>query len=163
MKKTNKHILFITISNLANNPRLYKEACLALDHGISITIIQFLLGNWSDDKTNLLVEELNLRHKNSLVIVKTLSATRSNKLKWLFFALVEKCFRVISPLFKKNLWMAAFANNRRSAQIINFLNRNNLSFDLICAHNLGALFPAAYLFDKKGIPFIFDVEDYQRF
>lgn len=160
MVKTDKHILFITISNLANNPRLFKEVCLALDNKLSVTIIQFSLGNWSDIKTESLIEELNTHYKSSNVTVNTLDGTRSSKVKWLFYGLLEKLYRIISPILGNSLQTASFAHSKRSAQIIHFLNKKEWHFNLISGHNLGALYPAAYLSHKTETPFGFDVEDY---
>lgn len=50
------HLLFLTTNNLATNPRLYKEIRLAIELNHSCSVVQFKLGNWSDDKSDELKE-----------------------------------------------------------------------------------------------------------
>lgn len=160
MTRKNKHILFITTANLATNPRLYKEACLAVDNGFAITIIQFVLGNWSDEKSTDLLAHLKKRNNNTEVHIHAVDATRKSKIRWLYFGLLEKASRLLYPLFKNKLGLAAYACSKRTAQIIISFHIKKDKYHLICAHNLGALYPAAYFSNKTNVPFFFDVEDY---
>ncbi len=145
------NILFLTTNNLATNPRLYKELNLALEQGYSCTLVQFKLGNWSDEKTKTLLE-------GKEVNVVQLDATSSHRFNWIKWGVLEKVAKMIYPFFKNQLWVNALASSRRSFQILN-ANINPFP-DLICAHNLGALYPAWSLSKEFDIPFIFDVEDY---
>ena len=83
-------LLFLTTTNLATNPRLYKEACLALDNGFSIFIIQFKFGNWSDEKTEVLIQALKDRNVSAKVNIHWIDATKSNKVCWLYSGLLER-------------------------------------------------------------------------
>lgn len=160
MTGKNKHILFITTANLATNPRLYKEACLAVDNGFAITIIQYILGNWSDEKSADLLAHLKKRNNNTEVHMHAVDATRKNKIRWLYFGFLEKASRLFYPLFKNRLRLVAYAHSKRTAQIINSFHIEKDKYHLICAHNLGALYTAAYFSNKLNVPFFFDVEDY---
>lgn len=158
-----KHsILFLTTANLATNPRLVKELDLALHSGYYTKLIMFRLGNWSDDKTFLLLKDLENRypHFDTLQDVTFLNATNENKFNWLLWGATEKLSRKLYPLFKNVRLINAAANSRRAIQMLQKAKRIEQNIDLICAHNLGALYPAYHLSKKWKRPFTFDIEDY---
>ncbi len=165
------HLLFLTTNNLATNPRLVKELKTAIELGATLTVVQFKLGNWSDNKSEQLKEVVGgeklvvsdeLRGTNTKkreVEFIEIDATSKRKLSWLKWGVLEKLAQRIYPLFKNNLFINALASSRRSLQLVNVLKKSEKA-DLIVAHNLGALYPAYVLSKKWHIPFIFDVEDY---
>lgn len=59
------HILFLTSNNLATNPRLYKELKLAIQEGHQTSLIQYKLGNWSDEKSDEMMNCLTDYSSNS--------------------------------------------------------------------------------------------------
>lgn len=152
-----EHILFLTTANLATNPRLVKEIRLALMNSIEVTVVMFLLGNWSDAKSRELAVELN--SLGDLKII-NLNSTKSNKFKWLLWGGLEKISQKIYGLTKKDLSLNALASSRRSLQLLRQALKLTDLPNLICAHNLGALYPAYVLSKKWKIPFVFDVEDF---
>ncbi len=157
-----KRILFLTTSNLATNPRLVKEVQLALQFQYGVTIMMFKLHNWSDAKSIQLKDQLlkiNNNDKSYLNIVE-IEAIPSNKLKWIFLGVTEKLAKKASGFLPKYLKLNALANNRRSLQLYHLSQKIKDQPDLICAHNMGALYPAHQLSELWNVPFVFDVEDY---
>lgn len=161
---TTLHFLFITSSNLATNPRLYKELKLALNNDYRCSVIQFKLGNWSDAKTEELlkglIDEGVKRLGDARLNVINLDATSSNKLNWLKWGILETIAKKFYRFFKQNLKINTLANSRRAFQILNACFKLKYNADIICAHNLASLYPAHILGQKWKVPFTFDVEDY---
>ncbi|MHA7943021.1 glycosyltransferase family protein [Formosa sp. 3Alg 14/1] len=157
-----KHLLFLTTNNLATNPRLVKEVQLALQIKHRVTIIMFTLNNWSDAKSDTIITQLeavNKEAKSNLNIV-PIEAIASNKVKWFIYGFAEKIAKKGYKLQSKNIAFNAFGNTRRSFQLLFKAKELVIAPDVICAHNLGALYPAYKLALLWNIPFIFDVEDY---
>lgn len=152
-----KHILFLTTANLATNPRLVKEVRTALINNFNVSVITFILGNWSDEKSAELA--LELESMGHLEMIK-LNATKANQFQWLFWGGMEKTARLLYNFERKNLRLNALANTRRALQLFQEAKKINQMPDLICGHNLGALYPAYLLSKRWKCPFIFDVEDY---
>lgn len=151
-----RKILFITTSNLTTNPRLYKEIQVASQY-YSTTVLCFRLGNWSD----AIDEQLRVSIPNTTV--NYIPAHRKQFFQWLFASLSHKAIVKLWPLIKHNVFLCAAASNKRSIQLYNYLylHKNRYTdYDLIIAHNLGALHPAQQLSKLIGVPFTFDVEDY---
>lgn len=148
------HLLFLTTVNLSSNPRLVKEIKLANKLGFAVTVVAFLLGNWSDkndEKFRSELKDVNFHY---------LSATRKPFVSWLSSSLVEQVALGISSLIKENLLLNALAHNKRTLLMCTYLRKLPNKYHLIIAHNLGALFPAYFFSQKCNIPFGFDVEDY---
>ncbi|MDF1547216.1 MAG: hypothetical protein P1P88_05310 [Bacteroidales bacterium] len=170
-------ILFITTTNLSTNPRILKELRLALERGYECTFIGFKLGNWSDktEQEHLnLFNGLKVNYLSSGTLAGT-SATLSVRHGWLsvvryrwlsvvearyLTTLVWKLSIIFNKIFKKNIKIAAYAHNKRSFQIERILKKQKDKYDLIIAHNLGALYPTFKFAKKHHIPFAFDIEDY---
>lgn len=152
-----KSILFLTTANFATNPRLVKEVKLAQELSCNVTVVMFSLGNWSDAKSEEIAMELKCRGEVTLFYV---DATRSSYLSWLFLGIAENLARLVYPLMPDSVLINALASSRRSFQLLWTCNGIKPKPDLICAHNLGALYPAWRLSKKWKVPFIFDVEDY---
>ncbi|QDO93694.1 glycosyltransferase family 4 protein [Formosa sediminum] len=157
-----KHLLFLTTNNLATNPRLVKEVQLALQLKHRVTIIMFKLNNWSDAKSIQLKNQLYGINNNDedYLTIEEIEAIPLNKLKWIYWGVLEKLAKKVSGLITTNFKLNALANNRRSLQIYNAAKKNKDIPALICAHNMGALYPAQKLSKLWNVPFIFDVEDY---
>ncbi|TRZ44990.1 glycosyltransferase [Robertkochia solimangrovi] len=151
--------LFITSANLASNPRLYKEITSALIAGYNVTLIQFKLGNWSDENTEIIKGKLLVDFPQSIDFI-TLKATAENKLDYLLWGSLEKLCRKTYRLFKKSTLITALASSRRSVQLYRKMRELKHIPNLIIAHNLAALYPAFQFSKKHQIPFTFDVEDY---
>ena len=159
------NILFLTSNNLATNPRIYKELLLAAGRNHSVRLIQFKLGNWSDQKTDSLNSDLYRTNSEddsgtSTFEVTSINATRRPFLSWTFWAVMEWSSRRFYTLVQKSLTISALAQSRRSIQLL--LKAKSLSEkpDLIIAHNLSALYPGFRLSEQFKAPFIFDIEDY---
>lgn len=149
-------MLFLTTANLATNPRLLKEVLLVSGR-YKVKVLMFTLGNWSDEKTNVLIEDTKALQ---YVEFTKLQTERKPIIPWMFWGVLERLARVIYPLLKRSLFGNAIANSRRSIQLYGAAKKSLVKADIICAHNIGALYPAWKLGRKWGVPFIFDVEDY---
>jgi len=148
-----KKILFITTSNLSTNPRLLKEIKLALNNEIEPHFIGFNIGGWSSPMEKQINNELNIK-------TTYLSALRKPFLPWFISSIIQIIFRKIYPVLPKIQFINIFGSDKRSILLIDFLRKINKSYDLIVAHNLGALYPAYFYSKKMKIPFAFDIEDF---
>ncbi len=151
-----KHILFVTTSNLTTNPRLYKELLAIQKKYNRITCILFDIGGWSQN-----IDSQISFNKNIKLIY--LSATRKPFIPWLIASIIEKtCFYFYS--YKKDLKLASYGISKRSWIIVSYFKKNleKLQCDLVIGHNIGALYPVFYLSSKLNIPFAFDAEDFHR-
>jgi hypothetical protein len=149
----NRKILFITTTNLATNPRLFKELLIAEEIFKSIDVVQFRLGNWSDEITN----EIKLNFKKTEFI--ELSATRSPLLPWLLSSLIEMLLNFLYCDFY-GLRFTSFSSNKRTILLNHFLNKNKKNYDWIIAHNPGAFFPSYTFANRTGCKFGLDIEDF---
>lgn len=148
-----KHILFITSTNLASNPRCRKEVELALTNGYKVSVIAFQMSNWTWEK------ELQIREKLPEVTFYYLPADRSSKAKWLTSVFFEKACIWLNKAGVRTIRTLGIGVNRRSVLIEQLLKSKQITPDLAVAHNPGAFWPAMYL-AKKNIPVGVDVEDY---
>ena len=147
-------ILFITTTNLSTNPRLLKELKLASKNGHTCTFIGFKLGNWSD-KT----EQGHLRNLPGIKPI-YLSATKEPFFTWVISTIVWKLSVFFNKYYKSSLKPCAYAHNKRTWQLVKANKKLKESFDLVIAHNLGALYPAYKFAEKLETAFAFDIEDY---
>jgi hypothetical protein len=148
-----RRILFITTTNLATNPRLLKELQIAQQLFNRIDVIQFRLGNWSDEITDRII--LNFKNTNFI----QLNATRKPFLPWFCSSMIEF---VLDKLYMNifGLRLLSFSLNKRSILLNFVLNNNHKKYDWVIAHNPGAFFPA-YKFSKRiGCRLGLDIEDY---
>ncbi len=148
-----QQLLFITTSNLATNPRLLKELKLASENGFATTVILFKIGNWSDEQDILLQSSF----KSTRFI--QLSALRHPFFPWFLSSLLEKVFRKI-PLRFLNDKMLAIASGKRAWLILRCINRLDISFDWIIAHNPATFYPALVAAEKNRARLGIDIEDY---
>ena len=152
MVNSQNKILFITTTSPAVNPRLVKELKLASSEAITCRFIYFRLGNWADQESEEMVNELEIPASQ-------LDATRHNKWAWFLSTLIQLLSKSMCHLVK-NLFLTAMALDRRSWILHRFLNKQAFRASLIVAHNPGALFPAWFYSKRHNIPFAFDMEDY---
>jgi glycosyltransferase involved in cell wall biosynthesis len=145
--------LFITSSNIACNPRLFKELQLALKLGHSCSVIQFKLGNWTDSKTNLLKKSL---HNVQFI---EFTALRNPFFQWFYTSLIQK---ILSFLPQTNLpiRLLAFSLSKRSIIINRFLKNNWGQYDWVIAHNPPSFYPALVFSLKIRAKLGIDIEDY---
>jgi hypothetical protein len=148
-----KKVIFITTTNLYNNPRLVKELHLFSGLSYSVTAIVFNVG-YGDDKS------IDIESKLPNVNFIKISALRDPLFSWLFSTIAEKAAISITSLLKNSLLANAIAHNKRTFLINRKLKVNNQKFDLIISDTLGALYPAYQLSKKTNTPFAFDMEDY---
>jgi hypothetical protein len=149
------HILFVSTSNLATNPRLLKEIQLALDKGYHITAVICYFHNWSRS-----INESEKQKLKSRVKLIEVAADRSSFLAWVGSSILQKLQQ-----FKSNL---GFCNSRvlsdvlikRSILLRWKLKKLKSEFQLVIAHNPGAFEPVAAYAKKHNIPFGIDLEDY---
>lgn len=149
------HILLLTSTNLACNPRCHKELCLLLEHGYKVSLIAFRLHNWSEPV------EASLRARYPDVAFTYLESTRlGNFIPWLTASLLEKAARQIPGWFSKCWLLQALAVSKRSWMLLRALSKYPLHPALVIAHNPPAFYAAWYFSKKRKIPFALDVEDY---
>lgn len=149
-----KHILFLTSTNLASNPRCRKEVELALEAGYKVSVVAFEMDNWTKDK------EQQIRERLKEVTFYYLPAGRSSYSKWLKSVLAEKLCRWLYKFGIHTTGVASMAVSRRTLLMNGLLKQKNISADLIIAHNPSAFFPAAKFARNRRIKFGIDVEDY---
>ena len=148
-----KSLLFILSGNLSTTPRAQKIINLLKDDFICDIALVSRSPAWKD-KDKLLLAELSL----SAI---SLSLGRKPFVPWFIATVKEKLSSFIYPLFSKNIDIAAFASNKSSIILGDFLKKqNNGKYDLILGFGAGALYPSWKLSCKLGIPFAFDIEDY---
>ena len=154
MNFTDKHILLLTSTNLACNPRCLKELRLMVDMKISVTVVAFNLHNWSTEREKELNEEL------PGINYQYLESCRKDFFSWLLSSIFEKMGRVLIPFFSSNLSLYALAVSKRSWLLLSWCKSSTAKPDLIIAHNAAAFYPAYWLAKKNKIPFALDIEDY---
>jgi hypothetical protein len=148
-----KNILFVTTLNLATNPRLFKEARLALDNGFEVEIVCFEFNNWSYHNNQLLKDSLKG------AIIHNLPAGRNHFFKWFSSVVSEKLCRMIQLLIPLPLPLLSQAISRRSWLLNNELSKIK-SAGIVVGHNPGAFWPAMKFAKEKNCRLGFDVEDY---
>ncbi len=148
-----KKVLFITTTNLYNNPRLVKELYLFSGLNYSVTSIVFDVG-YGDDKS------IDIEQKLSEVNFIKISALRNPFMPWLFSSIYGKAATIMNYFFKNSLVINAIAHNKRTFLINQKLKVNKQKYDLIFSDTLGALYPAYQFSKKTNTPFAFDMEDY---
>lgn len=150
----NKHILFITSTNLSCNPRCLKEVRSALKMGAFVSVLAFELNNWSDENEKELNREL------AAVNFQYIRSQGRDRRQAFIATLFEKLARSVTGLFKNNAWWAAMAISRRNYQLLNWVNNNEVTADVVIAHNPAAFYPAWRFSKKNKVPFVLDIEDY---
>ncbi len=147
------HFLFITTTNVATNPRLFKEIRLCQELGFCSTVIQFNIGGWSELETERLKKML---FDTAFIEI---SAKRKPFLKWILSSLIEFCLNLI-PIKFLGVKYLSYSINKRSYLINRELNKNNVQFDWVIAHNPGAFFSAWEYSIRNNCKLGLDIEDY---
>ena len=147
-----KSILFITTSSISTNPRLLKSYLYWRNKGHPCKIVAFRLNNWADELDDALIEKHRFEITN-------IPADKQAFYFWLKASVLNRFLAFIRPSWLP-FKLTAYASNKRSWQLMQYLKKNTFEFEHIEAHTLGALYPAFYWAKKKGIPFSFDVEDF---
>lgn len=148
-----KRILFLTSTNLAANPRLVKELRLASEKGFSCTVIQFILGNWSDEMTR----QMQMSFKNVEFV--HVSALRKPFLPWFVSSVLSAVYSML-PVSMLSAKMLSIATGKRSWLILRTLRKLRQKFDWVIAHNPAAFYPAMVYSKRSGAKLGIDVEDY---
>tara|TARA_R110002049_G_scaffold221870_8_gene393427 strand:- start:4148 stop:5221 length:1074 start_codon:yes stop_codon:yes gene_type:complete len=110
------------------------------------------MNNWADKLDDELIE------KNQLNII-NIPAAKQNFIFWLKASLVNRFLTYFNPSWLPIKYVA-YASNKRSWQLMQYLKGINFSYNHIEAHTLGALYPAYNWAKKSGKLFTFDVEDF---
>ncbi len=148
-----RSVLFITTSNLASNPRLFKELCLAMNCFDNIEVVQFSLGGWSDKIT----EKLKWDFPGVSFI--ELSATRRPFLTWVLSTLQESVLNKINYKWL-DCRLLSFSLNKRSIILSRYLRQNKKKNDWVIAHNPGAFYPAYEFANRMNCKLGLDLEDF---
>jgi hypothetical protein len=148
-----KTILFLTSTNLAANPRLVKELSLARTAGFDCTVVQFQVGNWSDQLTAELIADYP-----DVKFVR-LSATRKPLIPWLLSTFMQFLYSRL-PLFMISVPQLAIANGKRAWLLLQWLKKHSVQYQWVVAHNPPAFYPACYYAQKCGVALGVDIEDY---
>ena len=149
-----KHLLFVTTSSLAANPRLVKEF-EALKHKFTCHVLCFKHHDWSLE----LSEAIKARNPE----VHFIEIDRKKEaFKTIFSKVLQKIAIVLNPFFPTNFGVCAFASNDKALQLWFTAKalQKNPKFSRIIAHNLGAFYPAVKLSKKNDMALQLDIEDY---
>jgi glycosyltransferase involved in cell wall biosynthesis len=148
-----RKILFITTTNLAANPRLVKELSLARSAGFDCTVVQFQVGNWSDQLTaELIAEYPDVKFVN-------LSASHKPFIPWLLSTFKQFLYSRLPLFIISGSWLA-IANGKRAWLLLQCLKRHSSYYHWVVAHNPSAFYPAWYYAQKCGAALGVDIEDY---
>lgn len=149
------HILFVSTSNLATNPRLVKEIELALEKGYRVTAVVCSFHNWSYALNETVKQKLAAK----IQLVEAV-ADRSVFPVWVLSTLLQKFQQLKAKLGFSNASVLSDVLIKRSILLRWKLNQLKGNYQLVIAHNPGAFEPAAAFAKKHCIPLGIDVEDY---
>jgi hypothetical protein len=150
----NKHVLLITSTNLACNPRCRKELDLLYQSGAVVTVLAFNLHNWSE------TQEAAIRHQYPAVKFYYLDASRATFWPWLIASIFEKICRLLAAWMPRHTAIAAYAVSKRSWLLCRWVKKNTNRYHLVIAHNPAAFYAALLIGKQQQIPFALDIEDY---
>lgn len=149
------HILFVSTSNLATNPRLVKEIELALEKGYRVTAVVCSFHNWS----YALNETVKQKLAASIQLIEAV-ADRSAFPVWFLSTLLQTLRQLQAKLGFSTASVLSDVLIKRSILLRWKLNQLKGNYQLVIAHNPGAFEPAAAFAKKHRIPLGIDVEDY---
>lgn len=146
--------MFITTASLAANPRLVKEFAFLKQH-YKCTVLCFEHQDWTAELSKKIVAMHPEVHFVAIERKKCIIETGIAKLYH------QLCI-FINPMFKHKLWVAAFASNDKSPQLLRRAKKlcKQTAFSTIIAHNLGAFYPARQVAKRYGVRLQLDVEDF---
>ncbi len=154
MSSSAKHVLLITSTNLACNPRCLKEVRLLNALHFKITVVAFNLHNWTTEKETIINKEL------SNVEFIYLETTKHDFFGWISSSLIEKISGAFSSLLKSNTFLSAVSISKRTWILLKWSKKWKGKTDFIIAHNPPAFYVAAELAKSLNVSFAIDVEDY---
>ncbi len=152
---SSSHIVFITTSNLATNPRLVKEIELSISLNFSTTVFCFHFSNWSES-LNL---DIKKRLEKSVEFVE-LSANRFPFFPWLLSSLFQLFSLLLLRLGLSSKFILSQALHKRSFLLHFALLKVKNKPDFVIAHNPGSFYPAFHFANRKKTHLGFDIEDY---
>jgi hypothetical protein len=146
------NILYVLSGNLSTTPRAIKSIKTAkLNHNVDVLFVNRSNTWLSLDK--LLIEELKI---NSYIV----SLGWIPIHRWLISSIIQKFCQFISPFYRLNLLINAFASSKTSLLLSYKLSEFSKNYDLVIAHSYGAMFPVYSYAIKNRISFGVDIEDY---
>lgn len=149
------HILFVTTSNLATNPRLVKEVELAISLSYRVSILAFRFDNWSAPLNETIRERL--RGKADIIEI---PAGRSPFFPWFVSSLLHVLCMLLAKTGVTAPFVLSQALQKRTMLLMCSLKKISGSVDLVVAHNPGSFYPVMRMAQKRYIPYGIDVEDY---
>lgn len=148
------HIVFLTTSSLASNPRLVKEF-EALKKDFNCSVLCFKHHDWSLELSEAIKKRNSEVH---FIEIDRKSAT----LQTILCKVIHKSAILLNPFFSKNFKISAFASNDKASQL--WLQIKNLPKEIkvarVIAHNLGAFYAAVKYSEKNDVAMQLDIEDY---
>lgn len=149
-----RKLFFVTTGCLASNPRLYKEVTYLSDKA-ECTLLCFRPVSW---QVNF---EQDLELEAGKVTIERLESRSGASLAGIYSFLICKAANFLLPLFKKNIFLASMATDRRSLVLNQKLKlMDGRKFECVIAHNPGTLFPVHKYAKRNAVPFVFDMEDW---
>ncbi|WP_178990247.1 glycosyltransferase family protein [Winogradskyella schleiferi] len=148
------HLLFITTSSLAANPRLVKEF-EALKKEFKCYVINFKHQDWTLELTE------TIKSRNPEVHFIEIDR-KLDVIQTIYCKVLQKIAILLNNLFPKSFKICAWASNDKAAQLWFVVNnlRKTVRPSRVIAHNLGAFYPAVKLSEKQGVSLQLDIEDY---
>jgi hypothetical protein len=148
------HIVFLTTSSLAANPRLVKEVEL-LKKEFTCYVLSFKHHDWSLE----LSEAIKSRNPevHFIEIDRKMVA-----LQTILCKIIHKSAILFNNHFSKSFKICAFSSNDKAAQL--YFNTSSLpkhiKISRVIAHNIGAFYAAVNYSEKKAAALQLDIEDY---
>lgn len=149
------HILFITTSNLATNPRILKEVRLAIKSNIKVTLLCFSFDNWS----RIINEQIKEEIVGEIDYIE-IPGNRKPFTPWLMSTIMFEWGKFMLKIFPENAYWLSAQSNKRSYLLKKYLDEATISPDLVVAHNIGSFYPAWMFAKKKNCRLGIDLEDY---
>lgn len=149
------HLLFVSTSNLATNPRLVKEIQLAVEKGYRVTALVCSFNNWSYS----LNETLKKKLATSIELIEVV-ADRCSIFNWVTSTFFQGVQKVKCRVGFSNAKVLSDVLIKRSILLRWKLQQLKNEYDLVIAHNPGAFEPAAGFAAGNNIPLGIDIEDY---
>ncbi|WP_407556133.1 hypothetical protein [Winogradskyella sp. 4-2091] len=152
--KKKPHLLFITTSSLAANPRLVKEF-EALKKDFNCFVLSYIHHDWTLELT----EAIKIRNPE----VQFVEIDRKNKvLQTVQFKIKHKLAILLNSVFLNSFKIAAYASNDKAPQLWLAAKKmaREFAFSRVFAHNLGAFYAAVKLSDNSQVSLQLDIEDY---
>lgn len=154
MNQLKKHLLFLTTSSLAANPRLVKEF-ESLKSEYKCIVVCFKHKNWSRNLSN------SIKNRNPEVHFIEIDR-KALFIQTIMCKLLHKTSILLNQLYRKNLTICSFASDEKALQIwINLKSLDNYEcIYRVIGHNLGSFYAAVRFAKDKNVKLQLDIEDY---